>query len=140
MKKIKNDTTTNESGEKKSFLLWWKKNGMFAMVLFAVLGLSTLFIAFSGEEEGHIATITQKGEILYEIDLSKVEEAYTFALVDGDRYNHIAVRLGEIAVEEANCPDHVCVKQDYRNSGTIICLPHQLVISFSGGEHDAIAG
>ncbi|MFI3253431.1 MAG: NusG domain II-containing protein [Eubacteriales bacterium] len=120
--------------------IWWKKNAVFLLILVGIFSLSLLWIFSMEEEEGEIATISQRGEVLQEIDLSKVTEPYEISLTDGDRYNTIAVTLGEIAVIQANCPDKVCINQGFRNSGTIICLPHQLVISFSGGDYDIISG
>ena len=66
-----------------------------------------------------------------EITLNLLEDQeFTLSTPEGG-YNTITVREGKIAVTEANCPDHYCVKQGFCNSGVeIVCLPHGLVISF----------
>ena len=49
---------------------------------------------------------------------------------------------GKIAVTEASCPDHYCMKRGFCNSGTeIVCLPNRLVIQFlDAQEIDAAVG
>lgn len=51
----------------------------------------------------------------------------------------ITIRGGKLAVTQSDCPSGQCMARGYRNSGSIVCLPHRLVIQFSGGA-DAVAG
>ena len=86
--------------------------------------------------EPGVARITLDGELVQEIDLSKVGRAYSFRLEDGDGgYNVISVEPGRIRVSEADCPDLVCVRQGWIADATvpIVCLPHHLVIEIVGG-------
>ena len=50
------------------------------------------------------------------------------------RYNKVVVMNGEVKIEEANCPDRLCVKSGaIRVSGqTIVCLPHRVVVRLTG--------
>ena len=50
--------------------------------------------------------------------------------------------VGKIAVTEATCPDHYCMKRGFCASGMdIVCLPNKLVIHFIGEQTvDAAAG
>ena len=43
---------------------------------------------------------------------------------------------GEIHMTDANCPDHLCMKQKAVDStgGTIVCLPNKVVIEGEKGE------
>ena len=46
---------------------------------------------------------------------------------------------GEIHMTEANCPDHLCMKQKAVDStgGTIVCLPNKVVIEGEKGDSSA---
>lgn len=105
--------------------------------LLLVMAASAVFLLLSGEEEGRpVARITVNGVIVNEIDLTDVDEPYSFT-VDGPGgfSNTIQVEPGRIRVSEAGCPDQVCVDQGYISDGTvpIVCLPNQLIIEITGG-------
>ena len=56
--------------------------------------------------------------------------------------NTVTVKNGKVAVTEADCPDHYCMKRGYCDSGAqIVCLPNRLVLTFTGAsEVDGVAG
>ena len=85
------------------------------------------------------AQIVSEGKVIRIVDLQMDQQ---FAVTTESGTNTITVMGGKIAVTEADCPDHYCVKQGFRNSGTqIVCLPHKLVISFLGeAEIDGAVG
>ena len=86
-----------------------------------------------------MAKITLDGTVVEEIDLSKVEEAYSFTLTGaGGIENTILVEPGHIRVAHATCPDHICVDQGFISTGTvpIVCLPSRLIIQIQGGVDD----
>ena len=77
------------------------------------------------------AKITSDGEVISIVDLA-VDQQFT---VESDRggSNTITVKDGAIAVTEAECPDHYCMKRGFRSGGTqIVCLPNRVVIKFVG--------
>ena len=86
------------------------------------------------------AKITSDGEVITIVDL-KVDQEFT---VESDRggSNTITVKNGAIAVTEAECPDHYCMKRGFCDGGTqIVCLPNRLVITFlEEAEVDFVAG
>ena len=49
---------------------------------------------------------------------------------DEGKRNVLVIQEGKAYMEEADCPDKLCVKQKAieRNGESIICLPHKLVI------------
>ena len=112
---------------------------LFALVLLICGGLSVFLLLPSGGEAAAHAQITSHGEIVATVDLSKDQE---FTINAGDDYNVITVENGKIAVTEASCPDHYCMKRGYCNNGTeIVCLPNRLVIKFLGAQEiDAAVG
>ena len=87
-----------------------------------------------------IAQIYQNDKLLYEIDLTKVKELYTIT-IDGDNgaENQVLVENGQISMQSASCPDHLCVKQGTISDGIlpIICLPNHIRISVASEEESS---
>ena len=110
-----------------------KRGLLIGCILAAFILISTFFLwqQLSLSEEGHVARITQHGEIISEIDLTSVTEPYTIR-IDGenDAYNIIEVRPGSIGVIEASCPDHICIQMGFIEDPflPVICLPNEVVI------------
>ncbi len=77
--------------------------------------------------------ISQDGNVLYTIDLSAVEDAYTITIPCGTHYNTVLVQPDNICVQEADCSNQVCVHHGpLRENGTpITCLPHRLIICWT---------
>ena len=96
-------------------------------------------------QEARIAKITQKGQVLQEIDLTQVKEPYSF-VIEGENgaLNTVQVEPGRICISEASCPDQICVRQGWIGDGSepIVCLPNQVIIQITGGgsQVDAAAG
>ena len=112
---------------------------VFALLLALCAGLS-IPLLFPGSGEGAaLAQITSQGEVIATVELA-VDREFTVAVEDD--YNVITVRDGKIAVTDATCPDHYCIKRGFCSSGTeIVCLPNRLVIKFLGGQEvDALSG
>ena len=108
--------------------------------------LSVLAVVLPRQGEDHpVARITLDGALVQEIELGKVGASFTFTVTGASGLtNTILVEQGRIRVEEADCPDQVCVRQGFISDGTvpIVCLPNQLVIEIVGGGEvfDAAAG
>jgi hypothetical protein len=119
-----------------------KKNKILIFVTLLLLVVLTYFsyIIYNKKINNKIAKIYQDGKLIYEINLDKVEEAYTIK-IDGDKehYNIVEVRKGEIGIIEASCPDKVCVNMGFVSDGLlpITCLPNKLIIEIEGGEESA---
>ena len=76
------------------------------------------------------AEIRSNGALIRTVDLG-VDQEFTVPYADG--YNTVTVKGGKIAVTEATCPDHYCIKQGFCSGGrSIVCLPNKLVIEFVG--------
>ena len=113
------------------------------IVLFAALLAVCAFFSYpllsdSGEAAAQ-ARITSNGELVAAVDLALDQE---FTVHNGDAYNIITVKDGKIAVTDATCPDHYCMKRGFCNQGPeIVCLPNRLVIQFLGEQAvDAAVG
>ena len=108
------------------------------LVLALCLGLS-LFLLPSGDPSTH-AEITSNGQLLRTVDL-RIDQEFTVTTENGGT-NVVTVKDGKIAVTQATCPDHYCMKRGFCHSGAdIVCLPNRLVIHFtSAQEIDAVIG
>lgn len=104
-----------------------------AALLAASLLASALVLRGRG---GTVAEIVQDGRTLRTIDLSEVDEGYTFTVTGPAGTNRVEVEHGRIRVSHAQCPDQVCVRQGWIATGVvpIVCLPNALVIRIVDGE------
>lgn len=124
-----------------------KQTKLLTGVLIGVVLLSSGVLVWRklNPQSAQIAKITQKGQVLQEIDLSQVKEPYSF-VIEGENgaLNTVQVEPGRICVSEASCPDQVCVHQGWISDGSepIVCLPNQVIIQITGGgsQVDAATG
>ena len=89
--------------------------------------------------QGAEAVVTVDGTVEAVLPLSR-DCVYT---LDGARFgapagscaNRITVEDGRVCVDEASCPDRICVRRGWiRYAGeSIVCLPHRLVVAIRGG-------
>lgn len=105
-------------------------------ILLTLLALSLCFIFFSAKKHSKLLTarIYQGGELISTIDLSSVTESYSFQInAKNGGFNIIEVRPGAIGIQDADCPDRLCVDMGYSASTLlpIVCLPHELVIEIT---------
>lgn len=91
---------------------------------------------------GTIAQIYSDGVLVRTIDLSQVEEGYTFQVDGPSGANVVEVEPGRIRVQSADCPDQVCVHQGWISDGAvpIVCLPNRLVIRLTSESDQEIDG
>ena len=100
-----------------------------AAVCVLMIALSVLIL--TSRTSGVTAQVVLDGEVIREIDLSRIREPYSFTVEDGSGgVNRIEVEPGRIRVSEANCPDKICVSQGWLSDQTVpvVCLPHRLII------------
>ena len=103
------------------------------VILLALVGLAIYFAVVP--ESGANAEIYVDGELYKNISLSK----NTTIKLD---HLTVVVQGGCVMVEDADCPDKICVKHGAISKAgqTIVCLPNRIVIKISGkGEVEAIS-
>lgn len=83
---------------------------------------------------GAYAKVYLDGELVRSIDLNAVALPYEFTVESSRGYNRVLAEHGRISVIEADCPDHLCIKQGAIENDAIpiVCLPHRLVIRIEG--------
>ena len=101
---------------------------IFISALLLILAIICLgFFLF--REEGSTVTVEVGGEIYGEYSLSR-DTAIDIVTGDGE-VNRLVIRDGKAFVETATCPDGICVghRPISRKGESIVCLPHQVVIT-----------
>ncbi len=112
-----------------------------ALLLVVVLvGLALFF--FRREGDAVTVTVNKQHFGTYSLAEDRVVEIRTGE--NGEELNLLVIRNGEAFVESATCPDGICAshKPISRNGESIVCLPHQVVVTVvteSGEGPDVIA-
>ena len=108
-----------------------KKNDLVLIgALLLLCGIGAAFFFTRADNEMRHAVITQNDVILYDIPLTRHTGTEYITISDGDGKNVIRIEGETIAVVDADCPDHVCVRtgKAEKKGDVIACLPHKLLI------------
>lgn len=107
-----------------------KKEFIFISVLLVVSVLLCVYVYVVPHGKYGSIQITVNGELYGTYSLGKDQ-----VIAIGET-NVCEIKNGEVKMTEANCPDHLCMKQPAVGSagGFIVCLPNKVVIQ---GEGDA---
>ncbi len=118
-----------------------KKHKNDILLIFAVLIIGAAFLVYTEffRPQGGEVVVKNEGEELFRLPLNEDKHV---TIGDEERFNVLVIKDGKAFVEEASCPDHVCVKSGKvsLDGETVICLPNKLVISVEGGEENALDG
>ena len=114
-----------------------KKRDIVLAAVLLILGVTGVLIVKYGLKSGNTADVYIDDKLVQTIDMS-VDDEYTFQTDKGS--NTVEVRNGAVSMKSADCPDKVCVRMGTknRNSETITCLPHKLVIEVHGGQEQEV--
>jgi hypothetical protein len=112
------------------------KTRTWAALIAALLALfGALALWLSGRSAaGQVANNYVDGVCVRSVDLSQVREPETYTVETEGGQNVIQFEPGCIRVQEADCPDQVCVQAGWLtdSAAPIVCLPHRLVIRLEG--------
>ena len=113
------------------------KNDILLVLAAFVLGAAFLVYTQFFRSEGAEVVVSVDGEEQYRLPLG---ENNFLIIGDEEKYNVLVISEGEAYIEDASCPDHVCVKSGRVNldGQTIVCLPNKVVITIVGGEADEL--
>lgn len=109
---------------------------MVFVILLLLCGAAWFFMNRGTGESRMTAEIYRNNVLVRTVDLGAVTEPYLFTVEGEIGANVIAVEPGRIRVQEADCPDQVCVNQGWQADGVlpIVCLPNKLVIQLTASE------
>ena len=90
-----------------------------------------------------VSVVTVDGGEYYSSLLAGENQQSERREIDIDGHNKVVITDGEVWMEEADCPDKLCVLQGKisRSGQTIICLPNKTMVTIKGGksEYDGVA-
>ena len=100
---------------------------LLALVLYLALNL--------GRREGGTAVVRVNG---VETERHSLLQNGSFPLNGGT--NILVIEDGYAWMSEANCPDHICVRQGkiHYTGQVITCLPNRLTVTIEGGEDGGV--
>lgn len=118
------------------------KNDWIFLGILCAAAVVFLLVSVLGREKGNCVTITVDGEVYGVYDLNCDQEIPVEK--DGDVCNVVCISGEEVSMKEAQCPDHLCMKQGKISAdhATIVCLPNQVVVEVSSvkeNEFDSLA-
>lgn len=109
-----------------------KADIVLAATVLAVAALTVpLLLFFSGH--GTAVEVRVDGELIATLPLSR--DTVLDIPTDGG-LNRLVIAGGKASVEEADCPDKICVRHRpvSRPGESILCLPHKVAVTVVGGE------
>jgi len=122
-----------------------KSNKFWVALLCTVVAASIVAMFILGQTRMNIVRIYQDNVLLEVVNIFEITERRNIVLQSGIGTNVIAIEYGRIRMLEADCPDGACVRKGWVGSGImpIVCLPHRIVIEFTGcsnADVDAVVG
>ena len=114
---------------------------IFLVSLFLCGILLTVGVFFFSHQ-GQMVRITIDGNIYGTYSLA--EDQQIPVKQDGEIINVVRISDGTVRMEQATCPDALCIRQGAisRDRQTIVCLPHKLVVEVYGNheqEYDTVS-
>lgn len=102
-----------------------------AILLVLTLGAFVPLMIFTNNAQASTAQIKSWGKVIKTVNLAQNQ---TFTVNHEGEINTVQVQNGKIRVSYANCENQIDVKAGWksRNGQTIVCLPHNLVITLVG--------
>lgn len=96
--------------------------------LLLIVGLIGMFLVRAAREEGAQVLITWNDQVQGTYPLNE-DQSLVFEDENGQR-NVVTIRDGAVLMEEASCPDQICVRHapTDQTADPIVCLPNRLVV------------
>lgn len=114
-----------------------KKNDFVLIGIIILLAVSILGYHFLKDRDGDaFVVITVDGKAYGTYDLSADQT------VDINGTNTLVIKDGTADMQDAGCPDKLCVHQKAisRDGESIICLPNKIVVTIEGGKKSELDG
>lgn len=113
------------------------KKGDVVILLVTVLLAGAAFWLSMCQTQGDYVHVTVNGEVT---TYALAEDRRLTLKHDGTAYNTLVIQNGEVFMEEASCPDQICVhhKAISKNGESIICLPNEVYVEVESGKENII--
>lgn len=111
-----------------------KKADLFIIIAVVLIAGIGLLFMLGGNSDMPYAVVQSEGKEVLRLPLHGAEQKHIIEVAGG--YNTVVIGGGRAWVEEADCPDRLCVKQGEidRASQSAVCLPHRMVLRIEGAE------
>ncbi len=122
-----------------------KRNDLIFAAAVVIVAVLILFgYNWGVKKEGIYVRVMVDGKVYGEYPLNE-ERRVQIEYEGQDWENELVIDGKKASVVSADCPDGLCIRQKAisKTGESIICLPHKLVITITGGgeaEYDGIAG
>lgn len=117
--------------EQKSNKVFCFRNDIILIISVLLLSAAALFYLFVLRDSGDVVKVTVDGTDYgtYSLTENTVHEIVTGK--DGENLNRFVISNGKVYMEEATCPDGICVahRPVFRDGESIVCLPNRVVIT-----------
>lgn len=115
------------------------KNDILLILAALILGGGFLIYTEFFRPEGAEVVVSVDGAERLRLPLSKDNRV---VIGEDEKFNTLVISAGEAFIEEASCPDHICVKSGRVSleGQTVVCLPNRVVISIEGGQSSGLDG
>lgn len=114
-------------------------------IILLIIILAAALITFGAyrlyyHENGDIVQVSVDSKVTKTFPLHS-DTTYTIQTQDGGS-NILQIKDGYASIQEANCPDKLCVHQKkISNQGeTLVCLPHKIVVSIVSSKKATLDG
>ena len=110
----------------------YKKDVVVILVLLIAASGFYLGLCLNRNNTAESVEVYREDTLIETYDLNKNG---TYQIKEGENFNQIIIKDRNVSMEEADCPDKLCVKQGKisKSGETIICLPHKIVVKISSG-------
>lgn len=131
---------------KPGFFAAMKKGDRVMLAIFALL-LAVSLAAYlyrraAPVPAGLVATVSINGHVVDTLRLDGAGQPVRRVYEACGGFNTVYADENGVAVVEADCPDHLCVKSGpiNRPGSSVICLPHRFILRVEGGGADELDG
>lgn len=116
-----------------------KKNDLVLIIGIAIVAIVAIIFLLWYRKEGSKVIISVRGQVYKELNLSE-DQVIEIKDDEDDHTNILEIKDGYASMLEANCPDRLCVHQKSisKEGESIVCLPHQVIITIEGRESSSL--
>lgn len=123
--------------DNKNILKSRKKEIIAVLILILIAVILFVCIRVFAEDKGKYVKVYVKEKLTKTFDL-EIDQEYFIETKRG--YNLLVIKDGKARVLDADCPDKICVDKGAisKNDESIICLPHNVVVTIDSNEEKAV--
>ena len=107
------------------------------LIFITIILVISIVLYFMFNKSNNYAYVYYDNSLVLTIDLSK-DESYKVKGYNGDVY--LEVKDNKIRVKEEVSNNHLCSKKGFTNTGSIVCLPNKVIITFDNENLDTRVG